>query len=45
MSELKRETDRKALGVFRTLLGLPDPWRMPAVEIKEEEKLVEIEVE
>ena len=45
MSEMKRETDRKVLGVFRTLLGLPEPWRMLAVEIKEEEKLVEIEVE
>jgi transposase len=45
MGEMKRETDRKVLGVFRTLLGLPEPWRMLAVEIKEEEKLVEIEVE
>ena len=27
------------------LLGLPEPWRMVAVEIKDEEKLVEIEVE
>jgi len=42
---MKRETDRKVLGVFRALLGLPEPWRMVAVEIKDEEKLVEIEVE
>lgn len=42
---MKRETDRKVLGVFRTLLGLPEPWRLVGVEIKEGEKLVEIEVE
>lgn len=41
---MKRETDKKVLGVFRTLLGLPEPWRLVGVEIKDEAKLVEIEV-
>lgn len=45
MGILKRETDKKVLGVFRVLLGLVEPWRMVAVEIRDEEKLVEIEVE
>lgn len=42
---MKRETDHRVLGVFRTLLGLPQPWRLIAVEIREAEKVVEIEVE
>src|SRR5581483_11575342 len=42
---MKKETDSRVLGVFRRLLGLPQPWRMVGVEIKDEEKLVEIEVE
>ena len=42
---MKQETDKKVMGIFRTLLGLPEPWRMTGLQIKEEEKTVEIEVE
>lgn len=42
---MKLETDKKVMGVFRTLLGLPEPWRMTGIQIKEEEKTVQIEVE
>lgn len=42
---MQQETDKKVMGVFRTLLGLPEPWRMVAIQIKEEEKTVQIEVE
>lgn len=42
---MKQETDKKVMGVFRALLGLPEPWRMAGMQIKEEEKTVEIEVE
>jgi transposase len=42
---MKRETDRHVLNFFRSLLELKEPWRVVAVELKDEERSVEIEVE
>lgn len=42
---MTQETDKKVMGIFRTLLGLPEPWRMAGIQIKEQEKTVEIEVQ
>ena len=42
---MKRETDRHVLSFFQNLLELKAPWRVVAVELKEAERSVEIEVE
>ena len=42
---MKRETDRHVLSFFQNLLELKAPWRVVAVELKNEERCVEIEVE
>lgn len=42
---MQRETDRHVLSFFQSLLELPSPWRVIAVELKTEERCVEIEVE
>lgn len=42
---MKRETSPQVLGVFRTLLGLEEPWRLVSVELHEEPKRVDMEVE
>ena len=42
---MKRQTDRNVTGFFQKLLELSDPWRVVAVELKDEERSVEIEVE
>ena len=42
---MKRETDRHVLSFFRDLLELKEPWRVVAVELKDAEHSVEIEVE
>jgi hypothetical protein len=42
---MKRETDRHVLNFFRSLLELKEPWRVVAVELQDEERSVEIEVE
>mgnify|MGYP003342408383 CR=1 FL=1 len=42
---MKRQTDRNVTGFFQKLLELADPWRVVAVELKDEERSVEIEVE
>jgi transposase len=42
---MKRETDRHVLSFFQNLLELKAPWRVVAVELKDEERSVEIEVE
>ena len=42
---MKRQTDRNVTGFFQKLLELADPWRVVAVELKDEDRSVEIEVE
>ena len=42
---MKRETDRHVTSFFQNLLELPAPWRVVAVELKDAERSVEIEVE
>lgn len=42
---MKRETDRHVTSFFQKLLELKSPWRVMAVELREEERSVEIEVE
>lgn len=42
---MKPETDRHVLSFFKSLLGLEAPWRVVSVELKDEEKSVEIMVE
>jgi transposase len=42
---MKRETNPHVLGVFRTLPGLEQPWKLVAVELFEEPKRVDVELE
>jgi transposase len=42
---MQRQTDRHVTSFFQNLLELKAPWRVVAVELKEAEKSVEIEVE
>jgi transposase len=42
---MQRETDRHVVSFFQNLLELKSPWRVVAVELKNEERCVEIEVE
>jgi transposase len=42
---MKRETNPHVLGVFKTLLGLEKPWELVAVELFEEPKRVDMELE
>jgi transposase len=42
---MQRETDRHVLSFFQNLLELKEPWRVVAVELKDAEHSVEIEVE
>ena len=42
---MKRETDRHVTSFFQNLLELKAPWRVVAVELKAEDRSVEIEVE
>jgi transposase len=42
---MKRQTDRNVTGFFQKLLELADSWRVVAVELKDEEQSVAIEVE
>ena len=42
---MKRETDRHVTSFFQNLLELEAPWRVVAVELRDEERSVEIEVE
>jgi transposase len=42
---MKRHTDRNVAGFFQKLLELRYPWRVVAVELKDGERSVEIEVE
>ena len=42
---MKRQTDRNVTGFFQKLLELEDPWQVVAVELRDEDRSVEIEVE
>lgn len=42
---MKRETNGHVVSFFQSLLELKSPWRVVAVELKDEERSVEIEVE
>jgi transposase len=43
--DMKRQADRNVTGFLQKLLELEDPWRVVAVELKDEDRSVEIEVE
>ncbi len=42
---MKRQTDRNVTGFFQKLWELGDPWQVVAVELRDEDRSVGIEVE